>query len=220
MTPQQLLQLVRTRHTCKAFDPSKPIPADQLSALMDVLHLAPSSVNSQPWHFVLASTTQGKQQVAQGCPGVYAYNVPKILNASHTVVLCRKTTMDADHFDQVLDQEATDGRFASEQAKDAARKSRAMYLDMHHNLWKDTATWMDRQVYIALGMLLHSAALLGIDTCTMEGFDQPTLDQALGLPEQGLTAVVLVALGYRSSDDFNAALPKSRLQPAQVFTHI
>lgn len=220
MTPAQLSHFAQTRHTCKAFDPSRRIPAAEMEALIQVLHLAPSSVNSQPWHFVVASSTEGKHKVAQGCPGVYAYNTAKILNSSHTVVLCRKTSLDNAHFARVLDQEECDGRLADAQAKETARQARAMYLDMHDTLWKDTAAWMERQVYIALGMLVESAALLGIDSCTMEGFDQPTLDQALGLPEQGLTGVVLVALGYRSSEDFNAALPKSRLAQSELVTHI
>jgi nitroreductase/dihydropteridine reductase len=220
MTPDELTHLVRTRHTCKAFDPTRQIPPSQVAALLDVLRHAPSSVNSQPWHFIVAASASGKTRLTQGFPGVYAYNAPKVLNASHTVVLCRRTGMDDAHFARVLDQEDADGRFSSGQAKETARKSRAMYLDMHHKLWQDTGTWMDKQVYIALGMLLQSAALLGIDACPMEGFDQSALDQALGLPEQGLTAVVLVALGYRSADDFNAALPKSRLEPTQLFTHL
>lgn len=54
----------------------------------------------------------------------------------------------------------------------------------------------------------------------MEGFDQAALDKALGLSEKGLSSTVVVALGYRSEDDFNAKLPKSRLATDQVITHI
>jgi nitroreductase/dihydropteridine reductase len=35
-----------------------------------------------------------------------------------------------------------------------------------------------------------------------------------------LTSVVLAAFGYRSEQDFNAALPKSRLPREQLFTFI
>ena len=37
---------------------------------------------------------------------------------------------------------------------------------------------------------------------------------------QGLSAVALVALGYRSTEDFNAKLPKSRLPAESVLTEI
>ena len=54
----------------------------------------------------------------------------------------------------------------------------------------------------------------------MEGFDAQLLDAELGLAERGLTSTVLVALGYRSGDDFNAKLPKSRLTEAALFTEL
>ena len=41
-----------TRRTCKAFDPSRRIDAETIEQLKTLLHYAPSSVNSQPWHFI------------------------------------------------------------------------------------------------------------------------------------------------------------------------
>lgn len=46
------------------------------------------------------------------------------------------------------------------------------------------------------------------------------LDEELGLRAQGLTSSVLVALGYRSGEDFNAGLPKSLLPAERVITHL
>ena len=49
-------------------------------------------------------------------------------------------------------------------------------------------------------------------------FDPQALDQELALNEKGLKSVVMVALGYRSAEDFNAKLPKSRLATETVIT--
>ena len=70
--------------------------------------------------------------------------------------------------------------------------------------------WAARQAYIALGNLLTSAALLGVDACPIEGFAAAEYDQLLGLPGQGLTAVVCCALGYRNPADKYARAPKVR----------
>ncbi|RKI32916.1 NAD(P)H-dependent oxidoreductase, partial [Corallococcus sp. AB049A] len=72
--------------------------------------------------------------------------------------------------------------------------------------------WNARQVYIALGFLLESAALLGIDACPMEGFDTDAYNNVLNLSDRGYTAVVACALGYRSPNDKYAAHPKVRYQ--------
>lgn len=46
------------------------------------------------------------------------------------------------------------------------------------------------------------------------------LDEEFGLHEKGFRALVVVSLGYRAEDDFNAALPKSRLPETEVITEI
>jgi Nitroreductase family len=47
----------------------------------------------------------------------------------------------------------------------------------------DINAWSARQVYIALGQFMTSAAMLGIDTCPMEGFIPARYDEVLGLTE-------------------------------------
>jgi nitroreductase/dihydropteridine reductase len=91
---------------------------------------------------------------------------------------------------------------------------------MHRYELRDMPQWMEKQVYLALGGLLVSAAVLGIDATPMEGFDSRALDLELGLRERGLTSVVLAAFGRRSDKDFNGKLPKSRLPREQVFTFV
>jgi nitroreductase / dihydropteridine reductase len=208
------------RHTVKAFASGKSLPQEEIETLLNVLRNSPSSVNSQPWHFVVASTPEGREQIAQSTTGAFVYNGPKVLNASHVIALCMRTDLDDAHLQNVLAQEEQDGRFAKPEGKAGQDKSRRGYVDMHRYEQRDIPQWMEKQVYLALGGLLLGAAMLGIDATPMEGFDQRALDQALGLREKGFTSVVLVSLGYRSDEDFNAALPKSRLPREEIFTFI
>lgn len=211
---------VVARHTVKAFEPGKTLPQDLIDTLLNVLHNSPSSVNSQPWHFVVASTAQGREAIAKSTTGAFVYNEPKVLNASHVIALCMRTDITEQHLQNVLAQENSAGRFVADGAQAGQDKSRRSYVDMHRYESRDVPQWMEKQVYLALGGLLLGAATLGIDATPMEGFDQRELDLALGLREKGLTSVVLVSLGYRSEKDFNAALPKSRLPREEVFTFI
>lgn len=208
------------RYTTKAYDSKKKIPAKQIEQLVESLRLAPSSVNSQPWHFVLASDDSGKQRIATGASGVAAYNASKINDASHVVVLCTRTNMNSAHLEAVLEKEQSDGRFVNEQARAQSHAVRVGYVHQHIFKNKDLQSWMEKQTYIALGCLLSHAAILGIDATPMEGIDFAALDKELGLNERDLTSIVVVSLGYHSDDDFNAKLPKSRLSKEQVFDFI
>jgi len=210
-----------SRHTCKAYDPARKIPAEHVEQIKTLLRHAPSSVNSQPWHFVIAASDAAKARIAKATEHpVYSANGPKILNASHIVVFCARTTLDEAQIAAITDQEDRDGRFPTAEGKAAQFKSRSFYVNLHRFDFRDTQHWMEKQVYLALGTLLLGAATLGIDATPIEGFDSRVLNEELGLREKGLTSVVLAALGYRGTDDFNAALPKSRLPAETVIAEI
>ncbi|PYG97100.1 NAD(P)H nitroreductase, partial [Arthrobacter stackebrandtii] len=81
------VSLAKRRYTTKAYDASRRIPQATVDAVLEQLRHSPSSVNSQPWHFVIASTDEGKARIAKGTEGSFAYNAPKVLKASHVIVL-------------------------------------------------------------------------------------------------------------------------------------
>src|SRR6185369_17059014 len=181
-----IAQIAQRRYTTKAFDPARRIPETTMGAIRTLLRNTPSSVNSQPWHFVVAGSEASKGRVAKAMQGGYAYNEPKVLNASHVIVLCARQTLDDAHLAAVVEQEAQDGRFASAEARAGQDKSRRFYVDLHQQERGDARDWMDKQIYIALGALMLGAGALEVDACPMEGFDAAILDAELGLAEQGL----------------------------------
>jgi nitroreductase len=69
--------------------------------------------------------------------------------------------------------------------------------------------WVRAQVYIPLGIMIETAALLGIDAGPMEGFMPAGVDEVLGLKEKNLTATSMIAFGYRGEDSA-AKRPKVR----------
>lgn len=214
-----IAEFAKTRHSCKAFDSEKKIAPELVQQLEDVLRFAPSSINSQPWHHVLASTQAGKEKIAQSMPGVLEYNASKVKAASHVVVLCCLNDLPNTHIEAMVEQEGADGRYAKPEEKEKRLSVCTNYVGMHRQA-DDMQAWMGKQVYLALGSLLLAAATLGVDACPIEGFDAKLLDAALDLPAQKLHSLVVVALGYRSEADFNAELPKSRFDAEAVFTRI
>ena len=70
-----------------------------------------------------------------------------------------------------------------------------------------------------VGGFMTAAALLGVDTCPMEGLDPAQYDEILGLRAQGYATVCACAVGYRSAEDKYAAAPKVRYPLDQVIEH-
>jgi len=80
--------------------------------------------------------------------------------------------------------------------------------------------WSTHQVYIAIGQLMASAALLGVDACPMEGIQADAYDELLGVDSNVYHVVLGCALGYRSGNDKYASMPKARYSKASLVERI
>lgn len=215
-----IVSVALKRYSTKAFDPSKKLTAEEADKVKTLLQYSPSSTNSQPWHFIVASTEEGKARVAKSAAANYVFNERKMLDASHVVVFCAKTAMDDAWLERVVDQEEADGRFATPEAKAANDKGRRFFADMHRVSLKDDHQWMAKQVYLNVGNFLLGVAAMGFDAVPIEGFDAEVLDAEFGLKEKGYTSLVVVPVGHHSVEDFNAGLPKSRLPLETTLTEV
>ena len=215
-----LLNVSKTRYTTKAKDPIRKIPKEHIARLLEILRLTPSSINIQPWHFFIADNQAAKERIAKALVGKYAYNAPKVLDSSHTILFCTKADISEQHLDNLLAQDDISGRFKDEKAKQGQKDSRSGYVNYYRNEKGDIQRWAENQTFIALGQILLAAGIEGIDATPIGGFDEQIINDELQLTEKGLVPSVLLTLGYRSENDFNAQLPKSRLDKEQIFTQL
>lgn len=204
---EQLLAQLNWRYATKQFDPERKISPEDWGALEEALVLSPSSYGLQPWKFIVVTEQTVKEKLAEA-----SYGQRQPADASHHVVFAIKKIVGVSEVENYLDRIA--------QVRQTPRASLAGFRDaMLSSLASkngDTRHWATRQVYIALGNFLTSAALLGIDVCPMEGIDPEQYDKILGLDRQGLTAVVAAAAGYRAATDHHAALKKVRFPREEV----
>ncbi|MDM1785933.1 oxygen-insensitive NAD(P)H nitroreductase [Acinetobacter bereziniae] len=215
-----LLTVAKTHYTTKAYDATKKIPQEQFERLVEILRLTPSSINIQPWHFFIADHDEAKQRIAKALVGKYAYNAPKVLDSSHTILFCTKADISEQHLADLLQQDDLSGRFKDEKAKQGQKESRSGYVSYYRNEKGDIQRWAENQTFIALGQMLLAAGIEGIDATPIGGFDEAILTEELGLTEKNLIPSVIMTLGYRSDVDFNAKLPKSRLAQKDVITRL
>lgn len=213
-----LTDIALSRYATKAFDETRTVPEEQFNQIKSLLRWSPSSVNSQPWHFIIAESAEGRKRLTAGTQGAFLFNEAKILNASHVILFCAKTQIDDDYMRHLLETEEKDGRLANPAVMAMVKEGRTRFVNMHRYDLNDAQHWMEKQVYLNMGTVLLGAAALGIDTVPVEGIDTQALNDEFGLIEKGYTAIAMVALGYRSHSDFNAGLPKSRLPEKEIFT--
>lgn len=212
MTPVQppiLSEALQWRYAVKKFDPTKKIATDTWRALEDSLVLSASSIGLQPWRFLVITDPALRAQLRPA-----AWDQAQVTDCSHFVVFAVRKNLGGEHVQRHLDRMA--------EVREVARESLEKFGQMAvRNLDRARAegrldTWQTYQVYIALGSFLTAAAVLGVDTCAMEGFDPAQFDALLGLAESGYASVVGCAAGYRDPTDKYATMRKVRFRREDV----
>ncbi len=211
-TPSDLLSALNWRYACKVFDPTKKIPTETWAALEESLVLTPSSFGLQPWKILVIEDKALREELVP-----HAWRQRQVADCSHLVVMAVPKVMGEAHIDANIER-MIEVRGGTADALTGFRKMVAGFRDQMEQTGQ-VGTWAKLQVYIALGQFMLSAALLGVDTCPMEGFVPEKFDEVLGLAKDGLTTAVLCPAGYRHPDDRYAGLPKVRFRQEHVIEH-
>jgi nitroreductase len=213
VSPETLLQQLHWRYATKKFDPNKKISPEIWESLEQSLVLAPSSFGLQPWKFIVVSDREIRQKLVE-----HSWKQTQVVDASHLVVLAIKKDLNAEDVDRYLKSMSEIRQVPLDGLQGLSNVIKGFLEKPPYPI--DLNDWSSRQVYLALGQFMTSAAMLGIDTCPMEGFNPAGYDEILGLPAQGYAAVVVCPAGYRAEDDKYAVMPKVRFPTQDVVQYI
>ena len=207
-----LIAPLNWRYATKKFDSTKKLSAEQLDELLKATQLAPSSVGLQSYKIIVVEDKAIREKLREAANGQ-----SQITDASQLIIFASETRLDDAYIANYID-------YVSEK-REIARENLTGFEQMikgNVNRLSDEQriAWSNKQVYIALGVLLTAAAEMGIDACPMEGFNAAQFDEILGLKEKELTTVVLAAVGFRSDEDSYSKLTKVRKPEEDLFIHI
>ncbi|HUO10560.1 MAG TPA: NAD(P)H-dependent oxidoreductase [Phycisphaerae bacterium] len=213
LSHEQLLDTLQWRYATKKYDPERKIPEATWRTLEDALLLAPSSYGLQPWKALVIKNSGVRAKLRP-----VAWGQSQVTDASHLVVFAAMKNITAEYIDSYIQRIADVRSIPADALKDYRNMMVGDIVNGPRSSWAQA--WAQRQAYIGLGLLLESAAFLGIDATPMEGFDPAKFDEILGLPAKGLAATVMCALGYRAADDTYAKYAKVRWAKEDVILHV
>jgi len=208
-----LLRQLQWRYATKKFDPTQKIPVATWQTLEEALVLTPSSYGMQPWKFIVITDSATKEKLVP-----FSWGQRQIADGSHLVVFAIQNNVGQAEMDRYLDR-IVEVRGVAKEALAPLRKMLESDI-IQGPRSKFVNEWAARQVYIALGNFMTAAALVGVDTCPMEGIDPAKYDELLGLAKRGLATAVACVAGYRSADDKYAKLAKVRFKVDDMIERI
>ncbi|WP_291968007.1 NAD(P)H-dependent oxidoreductase [Maribacter sp.] len=206
---EDILNAFNYRHATKEFDATKTISDEDMKFILETAHLSPSSFGFEPWHFVVVQDKELREllkPVAWGAP-------LKLDTASHFVLgLAMKAPM-VKHNATYIEHMMKEVKQMPAEVIEIYSKFYREFQERDFNLDTDKKLfdWSSKQTYIALGNMMTSAALTGIDSCPIEGFHQEKaealLKEKFGIDTDKYGLAFMAAFGYRKADP---EFPKSR----------
>jgi len=205
-TKQQVLDAFHFRCATRYYDPERKISKEDFDYILELGRLSPSSVGSEPWQFLVVQNPELRQALKPVSWGM----ATQLDDASHVVVILANKNMryDSEDFRANLAR-----RGLTEEQMQANMATYRRFQTEHINVLENDRTlfdWASKQTYIALANMMKGAALIGIDSCPIEGFNYAEVNRILaqtGAYDAEKYAVsVAVTFGYRAKE----IRPKSR----------
>ena len=210
---KNLIDALHWRYATKIFDAHKKVAPELWAALEQTLVLTPTSYGLQPYKFLIVQ--DGAKRAAL-LP--HSWGQKQVVDCSHYVVFLGRTEMKEADVDKFINRMvAVRGGTA-----EALAGYRGMMVGdvVNGPRGKIAGEWAARQCYIALGNLMTAAAILGVDTCPMEGINPAEYDNILKLAGTGYKTVVACAVGYRAAEDKYAGFKKVRYETQDLVQHV
>jgi nitroreductase len=184
--PQQLEQqnffnVIRERRSVRSYDPSVNIPREDLTEMLELATLAPSSSNMQPWRFLVIDSPELKQKLLP-----IAFNQQQVVEASAVIAVLGDVESNKKAA-EIYGQAVKAGMMPEETAKIFIERIQSQPPEV------------SRQITLVDGGLISMQLMLiarakGYDTVPMGGYDKGMFMEAFGISDR-YVPIMLIAIG-------------------------
>lgn len=181
------------RHACKIFDENKKISKEDMNFILETGRKSPSSFGMEPWKFLVINNEQLREDIKKVC-----WDQPQITTCSDLVIILASIE------NVKVESGEPRRKFAR---REMPEEKYAFYLDLYANHLKETLSsdenvyaWTAKQTYIAAGNMMTAAAVKGIDSCPIEGFEKENLEKILKLDTSKYQVAMVLPFGYRINE--------------------
>lgn len=193
--PMNILEAIENRRAVKHYDPSHEMTEEEISRLIGLARLAPSSFNMQNYRFVLVRDPELRKQIR-----AVAWDQAQVTDASLLVIMCA----------DLKAHEKDPARYWSH----APKPVQDILVPALEGFYKDKdqlARDEGMRSSALAGMTLMLAARgMGYESCPMVGFDADAVSKLIQVPE-GHAISFMIAIGKGMGDPWprGERLPES-----------
>ncbi len=211
-----ILDAFQFRHACKEFDANQTIPDAEFALILEAARLSPSSFGFEPWHFIVVQDQRLRESLKE-----HAWGAPLKLDTASHFVLCLAMkspflAADSPYLPALMRDMQHHPEAVANQRLGFYKQFQQSDFDLTDD--RKLFDWACKQCYIPLANMMTVAAMRGIDSCPIEGFQQAETEAMLakqfGVDLHAYGLAYMVAFGYRK----HPAKAKTRRAMSQVVT--
>lgn len=202
MMKEQILAAYEFRHAAKGFDAAKKITDEDFQTILETGRLSPSSFGFELWQFLVIQNPALREKILP-----IACGQKQITSASHLVITLYRRGEDLVPGSEYL---LNFMREVQQLPEEIVKMKGDFYAFFQSELFKlagdevKVSEWSARQTYLPMANMMTTAAMLGIDSCPIEGFNKADLEALLaseaGVDITKFGVAHITAYGYRAAE--------------------
>lgn len=199
-------EIVLNRRSIKAYDPEVKISKEEMTEILAEANRAPSSVNLQPWRFVVIESEEGKQKLAP----LARFNQTQVLTSS-AVIAVFVDMENIQYADEIFENAVKLGYMPAEVKEAQMPIIKSFYANYSNSQLRDV-NLIDAGL-VSMQLMLVARAH-GYDTNPIGGYEKDQIADALGLDKERYQPVMLISIGKAAQQGY----PSYRLPVETVAT--
>ena len=180
-------EIMTGRRSIRTYDPTVKISKEEMTEILTEATLAPSSVNMQPWRFLVIDSAEGKAKLAP----LAKFNQRQV-ETSAAMIAVFGDLNNFENGEEIYGKAVELGYMPSEVKESQMEKLTAYFSAITPEEMKDV-------VLIDSGLvsmqLMLSARAHGYDTCPIGGYEKDKIAEAFGLDKDRYVPVMLISIG-------------------------
>ncbi|MGE7924169.1 nitroreductase family protein [Viridibacillus arvi] len=189
-------EIVYGRRSIKEYDPTVKISREEMSEIIAQATKAPSSINMQPWRFVVIDSEEGKAILAP----LSRFNLDKVMSSSAVIAVFADLN-NFDYAEEIYSKAVELGYMPQEVKEFQLNAFKPLYEKMSDEKMKDTIM-LDAGL-VSMQLMLVARAY-GYDTNAIGGYEKDQIAEAYGLDKDRYIPVMLISIGKAINDGFQS----------------
>ncbi|CAM4050921.1 NAD(P)H nitroreductase [Bacillus manliponensis] len=204
MKTNDFTEIVTGRRSIRKYNPNVKISKEEMTEILTKATLAPSSINMQPWRFLVIDSAEGKATIAP----LAKFNGSQVETSSAMIAVFGDLN-NFEYGEEIYSKAVELGYMPAEVKEQQMVQIKAYMSTVSKEVMRDTVLIDGGLVSM---QLMLAARAHGYDTCPIGGFEKDKIAEAFGLDKDRYVPVMLISIGKAADAGYQSVrLPIDRI---------